>query len=400
MTERFSDDEEMLRILVEQQQKDYELNKDLLLERMSDEDLAALQKSTELDEETRLALAQGLGDEADYQNVVPLKTREERDNPLRPFVKTGLEVLSLPKPKALVGDWLDVETVNAWYGKPKGGKTFAALDLGMCVASGTHWHGSPVEQRPVLYVAAEGVRYFPDRIKAWCAVNNVQQSALDNTHFVIKAVNLMDQAQVLDLCDQIKELDVGLVILDTLARCMAGGDENSSKDMGQAIDGLDQLKRANETTVLVVHHSGKDRAKGLRGSSALLGAVDSSVFVDGQNGTINLLAEDQRGRPEGDVKRLKLKQAGDGAALVGMDRQTAFEEADMQNASKALKALERIATDEGVTRGNWNAICQEEYGWSDSTFNRAVKDVYSFKMAHQLRDRGPWYPGKKPLDDE
>ena len=163
---------------------------------------------------------------------------------------------------------------------------------------------------------------------------------------------------------------------------------------------MDQLKRANETTVLVVHHSGKDRAKGLRGSSALLGAVDSSVFVDGQNGTINLLAEDQRGRPEGDVKRLKLKQAGDGAALVGMDRQTAFEEADMQNASKALKALERIATDEGVTRGNWNAICQEEYGWSDSTFNRAVKDVYSFKMAHQLRDRGPWYPGKKPLDDE
>ena len=144
MTERFSDDEEMLRILVEQQQKDYELNKDLLLERMSDEDLAALQKDNELDEETRLALAQGLGDEADYQNVVPLKTREERDNPLRPFVKTGLEVLSLPKPKALVGDWLDVETVNAWYGKPKGGKTFAALDLGMCVASGTHWHGSPV----------------------------------------------------------------------------------------------------------------------------------------------------------------------------------------------------------------------------------------------------------------
>ena len=108
MTERFSDDEEMLRILVEQQQKDYELNKDLLLERMSDEDLAALQKDNELDEETRLALAQGLGDEADYQNVVPLKTREERDNPLRPFVKTGLEVLSLPKPKALVGDWLDV----------------------------------------------------------------------------------------------------------------------------------------------------------------------------------------------------------------------------------------------------------------------------------------------------
>ncbi len=365
-----------------------------------DEDLDAAHKSAALDEEARLALAQGLGDEADYENVVPIKTREKSDNSLNPFIKSGFDILNMPKPKALVADWLDVETVNTWYGQPKGGKTFAALDLGMCVASGTHWHNSPVEQRQVMYVAAEGVRYFPDRVEAWCELNNVRQSALANTHFVTKAVNLMNQGQVLDLCDAIKDLDIGLIILDTLARCMAGGDENSSKDMGLAIDGLDQLKHANETTVLVVHHSGKDRTKGLRGSSALLGAVDSSVYVVGQYGNITLSAEDQRGRPEGDIKRLKLKQASVGAALVGMDRETAFEQADMQNAAKALKALERIATDEGASRGNWNLICKEEYGWSDSTFNRAVKDVHSYKMAHQLINRGNWYTGQKPKDDE
>ena len=352
------------------------------------------------DEDDRLALIQGLGTSEDYENVVPLETREKKPNLLDPWITTGTDVLNIQPPEPLVTDWIDKETVSAFYGPPKKGKTFAAIDLAMCVASGTWWHGHQVTQRPVLYIAGEGIRYYPDRLRAWCEINQVRESALENTHFVKKAVNLLDEAQVLDLVDQIQKLDVGMVVVDTLARCMAGGDENSSQDMGRAVAALDQLKFANECAVVVVHHTGKDKSRGLRGSSALLGAIDSAVQVDGEGGTVRLVAEDQRGRPEGDTIRLKLKQAGNGAALVDVNRDGDFEALDETKVMKTLKALEQIHTEHGVTRGQWEAIAMDQCGISGTTFDRYVKRLADWKLVHQARSRGPWYLGQKPMDDE
>ena len=70
---------------------------------------------------------------------------------------------------------------------------------------------------------------------------------------------------------------VQLVIIDTLARSMGAGDENSSQDMGAFIAACDQIRRATGATVLIVHHSGKSSNAGARGSSALLGAVDTAI---------------------------------------------------------------------------------------------------------------------------
>jgi len=352
-------------------------------------------------DEERLNLIQGLSDSEQYENVVPLERSEDEPNLLEPWVVTGREVLDIPPPEPLVEDWIDKETVSAFYGPPKKGKTFAAIDLALCVASGTYWHGKQVEKAPVLYIAGEGIRYFGDRIDAWCVANNVSQSALDNSYFIKKAVNLLDKQQINDLQRLILKHDIGLVVVDTLARCMAGGDENSSQDMGKAVAALDRLKFANECAVLVIHHTGKDKSRGLRGSSALLGAIDSAVQVDGDsNGNIRLIAEDQRGRPEGDTIALRLQQHGKGAALVAVNRGDAFDHADMQNASKALKCLERIHTENGTKRKDWLEICKEELGWSDSTFNRAVKDLATVNLAHQPNNiRGPWFPGPKGSSD-
>ncbi|MFP1773965.1 integrase domain-containing protein [Lonsdalea quercina] len=74
-------------------------------------------------------------------------------------------------------------------------------------------------------------------------------------------------------------MPVRLIILDTLARCFGGSDENAAKDMGVFIQGCDAIKAATQATVLIIHHSGKDQDKGARGSSAFRAALDVEFNV-------------------------------------------------------------------------------------------------------------------------
>jgi hypothetical protein len=71
----------------------------------------------------------------------------------------------------------------------------------------------------------------------------------------------------------------GLLIIDTLNRASGGADENSSKDMGEIIDAAKGLQAQLGGTVLLIHHSGKDATKGLRGHSSLHAALDAAVEV-------------------------------------------------------------------------------------------------------------------------
>lgn len=70
-----------------------------------------------------------------------------------------------------------------------------------------------------------------------------------------------------------------LVIVDTLARAMGEGDENSGPDMGAMIRTLDLIRGETGAHVLVVHHAGKDTSKGARGHSSLRAAVDTEIEV-------------------------------------------------------------------------------------------------------------------------
>jgi hypothetical protein len=92
-----------------------------------------------------------------------------------------------------------------------------------------------------------------------------------------------DQAQLDEIIRHAVAGGVGLVIVDTLARAMSG-DENSAEDMGKFVRALDMIRHATAAHGMVIHHGGKNQASGLRGSSALLGAVDVTLRVDGDPG--------------------------------------------------------------------------------------------------------------------
>ncbi len=117
-------------------------------------------------------------------------------------------------------------------------------------------------------------------------------------------VSLMDENSVNCLVATVQAVrDNGyhphVVAFDTLARNMRGGDENSTRDMGIAVANSALIQQALGCCVLAVHHSGKDEARGLRGSNALFGAVDTLLRITRDELSLTLLVEAQKDGMDG-----------------------------------------------------------------------------------------------------
>jgi hypothetical protein len=72
---------------------------------------------------------------------------------------------------------------------------------------------------------------------------------------------------------------IKLLVLDTFAKATAGAEENSARDMGPIMAALRSLADDLDICVLIIHHTGKNSALGLRGSTAILGDVDFNIEV-------------------------------------------------------------------------------------------------------------------------
>jgi hypothetical protein len=95
-------------------------------------------------------------------------------------------------------------------------------------------------------------------------------------------MNLRETAGRQELGQIIAELPEkpAMIVIDTFARAMMGGDENSAQDVGAFNNAVEALIESTGACVAVIHHSGKNKAAGARGSSALRGAIDTELEVD------------------------------------------------------------------------------------------------------------------------
>jgi hypothetical protein len=76
-------------------------------------------------------------------------------------------------------------------------------------------------------------------------------------------------------------LSLVLIIFDTLARSMIGGDENSARDMGLVLDAFRRVRSEFPgCCCLAVGHPGKDEKRGIRGSSLIEGNVDTIIEIE------------------------------------------------------------------------------------------------------------------------
>ena len=189
--------------------------------------------------------------------------------------------IDLSPPKWLIEDMLPEYSMAAIVGPSYSGKSFLAVDIACSVATGTPFHGRAIEQGSVFYVVGEGRHGIRRRVEAFCRDRGVTMTReTAPLHFSKQGLNFRDPASVNAIRDDLRKVkDVKLIIIDTLARSFGGGNENAPQDMGEFINGCDDLMHGFGATVLVVHHTGKDSTAGARGHSSLFGALDTSLTV-------------------------------------------------------------------------------------------------------------------------
>lgn len=192
---------------------------------------------------------------------------------------------------------LDVAVI---YGASGQGKTFCMLSLGYLIARGEPICGHKTKPSAVLYVPYEGVSGLNKRLEALEAEygdpgQHYQMLKLSPPllhsfpHPANPQTKTTGTGIIIDACMALKEssgMEHSLIVIDTLAKAMGGGNENQQQDVGNFLDAIKKITGATGAAVILVHQPGKDADKGARGSSRFL--CDAEIVASISNGAITL----------------------------------------------------------------------------------------------------------------
>lgn len=217
--------------------------------------------------------------EDDFGIVSDAEIPVSEKKPNRLFVLRPGEILLDTGRISLIQDTIDPGAMSIMFGESNTGKTFVAMDMAFHIAAGLPWNGKRTQQGNVLYIAAEGGRGAKNRLLAL----KKQHGPTDFPLYLMPcSVDLLRKdADTKPLIELIKALGIpfSFIVVDTLSRALAGGNENSSDDMGALVQNLDKIREFTNAHIMVIHHSGKDTAKGARGHSLLRAATDTEIEI-------------------------------------------------------------------------------------------------------------------------
>lgn len=214
------------------------------------------------------------------------------------------------------------------YGESNCGKTFFMTNLCFHIVDGKRWNDKRVEKGNVLYVSLEGSFGLRNRIAAYkretgssldgflmmpCAVDFTSEKEADDND-IVQLLYLVNEAKA-------KLGDIKLIVIDTLARAIGGGDENSGQDMGRLVKHADIIRQHSGAHICFIHHSGKDKARGARGHSSLRAAVDTEIEISRQEGAdySEVKIAKQRDMEIGEPSNFKLRSVVLGQNKYGED---------------------------------------------------------------------------------
>ena len=193
------------------------------------------------------------------------------------------DIESAPVKKWLVKDFLGAGEMSCAYGPPGSAKSLLAGDLAAHVAWGQDWMGRRVSQGAVLFVAIERAGLVKRRLAAFRLYYGIAELPLAVLSGSIDFCTSKTGADGIIECakrhkDESK-LEIQLVVIDTVSRALAGGDENSSKDMGALVANILRIQEATGAHVLLTHHVPHEQNR-MRGHGALLAACDTTLRID------------------------------------------------------------------------------------------------------------------------
>lgn len=190
------------------------------------------------------------------------------------------EFPDLPPITWLVQDVLPAQGLASIFGPSGSGKSFLIIDLIAAIVMGVTWFGHETLRCKVLCLVLEGQAGFRKRIRAW-EEHSGRCLPEDEARFMFQPFSLNVDHDVADLAEAIKAArGYDVVIIDTLNRSAPNADENNSQHMGMLVSAASKLQEAIDGLVLLVHHTGKDQSRGMRGHSSLYAAMDAAIEVN------------------------------------------------------------------------------------------------------------------------
>lgn len=325
-------------------------------------ELACRRRQIEIADRLRAAATSGDDTSAIVTELATAAGRGGGDLPLTWWA----DIDGAAPPNMLVDGLLEAGTLSVVFGAPKSGKTFFVTDVGLRVAMGWPWRGRIVKRGMVAYIAGEGAAGIGKRLTAF--VSHFVDADPASPFLVIpRAVDMTDMSAVSSLVRTLsaaaKQCGYGpaFITIDTMARCMTG-DENSVQDVSAFIAGCDRLREQTGAHVCIVHHAGKQSGNGPRGSTALLGAVDTCIEVTkGDGGSVATITA-QRNLEAGETFGFELHsvETAAGSSCV------VIEASDVGSTRERITGAARIALD---------ALCRavEECGYIPPT-NRNIPE--------------------------
>jgi hypothetical protein len=310
------------------------------------------------------------------------------------------EIQQLPSPRWRIEGLLVVGGFSMLYAPQEQMKTFFALDGGLCVATGTRFHGRAVKAGPVIYVLGEGRGGLKNRINAWLKHHGIR--TVDDIFFILEAVQFKVPLDVDALKKQIDALNVkpAMVIVDTFARSAVGIDENDAKDVGLWIDAVRHLQEALRNDdifadMLVLHHAQKGNAAGgdvrERGSSAFIGATDTVIRLKREKDKITVRCEKQKDADHFkdfvlqkkiiDLPNNEHREKVSSCVLVDSDAAPASPTLSADHL-QMLRALDAFQT-KTAPRSLWMAKLRSTM--SERTFDRNRKDLLEGKFIESVK---------------
>ena len=193
------------------------------------------------------------------------------------------------------------------------GKTFMALRLAYCVATGYLFAGQKVKHcGGTLYLAAEASGDIPIRLRAltehpalapkirlpFARVDEVPK--LSDRDALKALLALAGEAGAEMQANFQKPL--ALIVVDTMSAAACFSDENSAADVQPIMNILQDLARNTGTLVLAIDHVGKSKNAGTRGSTAKEASADAILALSKQDSRDN--------QYELEVRKLRIGSSG------------------------------------------------------------------------------------------
>jgi hypothetical protein len=184
--------------------------------------------------------------------------------------------------------------ISSWIGKPKAAKSSLLTDIGFHAARGIGWRGYVNKGAcGVVYFALERAKLVERRLTAHCQRDAVESDNLANLPFAVcpRIIDLMNEQCVEIIVDTVKAAEdrfgigVGMITIDTFSKGIAagGGDEDKARDQNKVNANMRRVLERIEVHIASIGHTGKDPAKGERGSNARLADVDLLVVITGDD---------------------------------------------------------------------------------------------------------------------